>query len=191
MSSLHLNQEEEPNEKYLDLSLSSGAAQTARQDRTMHNNGVRYIPCKRQRGQDGAALTRPNDLSGAAAGMGGGLQYDHGVMYGRFSCKSGENGKKIMSYYGNNERNEGVSYRQSSSSSSHSEKIRHRMIKNRESAARSRARKQALEAQQQLENAELKKENDLLKRIVGFLLGIVRTKRTKLPTLSRSFSAPF
>ncbi|KAJ9187080.1 hypothetical protein P3X46_002576 [Hevea brasiliensis] len=47
-----------------------------------------------------------------------------------------------------------------------SEKIRHRMIKNRESAARSRARNQALEAQQQLENTALKKENDLLKRIV-------------------------
>ncbi|KAF9666569.1 hypothetical protein SADUNF_Sadunf16G0242500 [Salix dunnii] len=47
-----------------------------------------------------------------------------------------------------------------------SDKIQHRMIKNRESAARSRARKQALEAQQQVENTELKKENDLLKRVV-------------------------
>ncbi|KAJ4828777.1 hypothetical protein Tsubulata_023754 [Turnera subulata] len=71
-----------------------------------------------------------------------------------------------------------------------SEKIRHRMIKNRESAARSRARKQALEAQQQLENTELKKENDLLKRIVRFLLAIIRTKHMKLPALTRSFSAP-
>ncbi|KAH8518903.1 hypothetical protein H0E87_000670 [Populus deltoides] len=62
--------------------------------------------------------------------------------------------------------------------------------KNRESAARSRARKQALEAQQQVENTELKKENDLLKRAVRFLLAILRTKRMKLPALSRSFSAP-
>uniref|UniRef100_B9GG08 BZIP domain-containing protein n=1 Tax=Populus trichocarpa TaxID=3694 RepID=B9GG08_POPTR len=71
-----------------------------------------------------------------------------------------------------------------------SDKIQHRMIKNRESAARSRARKQALEAQQQVENTELKKENDLLKRAVRFLLAILRTKRMKLPALSRSFSAP-
>ncbi|KAJ6966091.1 hypothetical protein NC652_003847 [Populus alba x Populus x berolinensis] len=71
-----------------------------------------------------------------------------------------------------------------------SDKIQHRMIKNRESAARSRARKQALEAQQQVENTDLKKENDLLKRVVRFLLAILRTKRMKLPALSRSFSAP-
>ncbi|KAJ6423687.1 hypothetical protein OIU84_024627 [Salix udensis] len=50
------------------------------------------------------------------------------------------------------------------------------MIKNRESAARSRARKQAVEAQQQVENTELKKENDLLKRVVRFLLAILRDK---------------
>ncbi|KAJ6754023.1 hypothetical protein OIU79_026791 [Salix purpurea] len=74
--------------------------------------------------------------------------------------------------------------------SSFSDKIQHRMIKNRESAARSRARKQALEAQQQVENTELKKENELLKRVVRFLLAILRTKRMKLPALSRSFSAP-
>ncbi|KAJ6751849.1 hypothetical protein OIU85_002282 [Salix viminalis] len=74
---------------------------------------------------------------------------------------------------------------------SFSDKIQHRMIKNRESAARSRARKQAVEAQQQVENTELKKENDLLKRVVRFLLAILRTKRMKLPALSRSFSAPF
>ncbi|CAK7324466.1 unnamed protein product [Dovyalis caffra] len=77
-----------------------------------------------------------------------------------------------------------------SGNTSISDKIHQRMIKNRESAARSRARKQALEAQQQLENTELKKENDFLKRVVRFLLAILRTKRMKLPPLSRSFSGP-
>ncbi|XP_002532515.2 ABSCISIC ACID-INSENSITIVE 5-like protein 5 [Ricinus communis] len=138
----------------------------------------------------GSASLCQQRMSGYGAGLmaGGGSevtkanQIHHSVMYGRLN--GGEIGKK-MSCYGNGR--SGVTFRHSSAS----EKIRHRMIKNRESAARSRARKQALEAQQQLENAALKKENDLLKRVVRFLLAIVRTKRMKLPTLARSFSAPF
>ncbi|KAF5730448.1 hypothetical protein HS088_TW19G00037 [Tripterygium wilfordii] len=72
-----------------------------------------------------------------------------------------------------------------------SEKHRLRMIKNRESAARSRARKQAQEAQRQIEISNLKKENELLKGVTRFLLAAVRIRNLRTPMPSRSFSAPF
>uniref|UniRef100_A0A6N2NKJ7 BZIP domain-containing protein n=1 Tax=Salix viminalis TaxID=40686 RepID=A0A6N2NKJ7_SALVM len=53
---------------------------------------------------------------------------------------------------------------------SFSDKIQHRMIKNRESAAR------LWKPSRQVENTELKKENDLLKRAVRFLLAILKDK---------------
>ncbi|XP_034679255.1 bZIP transcription factor ABI5 homolog [Vitis riparia] len=56
------------------------------------------------------------------------------------------------------------------------EKIRRRMIKNRESAARSRARKLAYDAQQQIEIAKLKKENEFLRRIIRVLLTVIKKK---------------
>ncbi|KAK9269472.1 hypothetical protein L1049_001247 [Liquidambar formosana] len=71
-----------------------------------------------------------------------------------------------------------------------SEKVRRRMIKNRESAARSRARKLAHNAQLQIEIMELKKENELLRRVMKVLSVTVRTKSENMPTSSRAFSEP-
>ncbi|CBI39787.3 hypothetical protein VitviT2T_030045 [Vitis vinifera] len=70
------------------------------------------------------------------------------------------------------------------------EKIRRRMIKNRESAARSRARKLAYDAQQQIEIAKLKKENEFLRRIIRVLLTVIKKKRAQVTKLSRTFSEP-
>ncbi|KAK6947126.1 Basic-leucine zipper domain [Dillenia turbinata] len=68
------------------------------------------------------------------------------------------------------------------------EKIRRRMIKNRESAARSRARRQAQDAQNRLDIMKLKKENETLKMVIKVLLSMVKTTEEKQQQLARSFS---
>ncbi|KAL5699946.1 hypothetical protein ACHQM5_025461 [Ranunculus cassubicifolius] len=66
------------------------------------------------------------------------------------------------------------------------------MIKNRESAARSRARRVAYNAQQKLEIQRLKQENEFLKRVLQTLVGIVKMnieKELKAKGIMRTFSA--
>ncbi|KAL5699945.1 hypothetical protein ACHQM5_025461 [Ranunculus cassubicifolius] len=72
------------------------------------------------------------------------------------------------------------------------ERRQKRMIKNRESAARSRARRVAYNAQQKLEIQRLKQENEFLKRVLQTLVGIVKMnieKELKAKGIMRTFSA--
>ncbi|XP_010437403.1 PREDICTED: protein FD-like isoform X2 [Camelina sativa] len=66
-----------------------------------------------------------------------------------------------------------------------------RMIKNRESAARSRARKQAYTNELELEVAHLQAENARLKRQQDQLRMAAANPQPKKNTLQRSFTAPF
>ncbi|KAF8414289.1 hypothetical protein HHK36_002291 [Tetracentron sinense] len=71
------------------------------------------------------------------------------------------------------------------------ERRRRRMIKNRESAARSRARRQAYNAQLLLEIKKLKKENEVVRKVLQILLSITRMEHIKIRSgLLRTFSAP-
>ncbi|KAK6934645.1 Basic-leucine zipper domain [Dillenia turbinata] len=70
------------------------------------------------------------------------------------------------------------------------EKIQRRMIKNRESAARSRARRQAQDAQNRLDIMKLKTENETLKKVIKALLAMVKANKEKQQQLARSFSGP-
>ncbi|PIA26420.1 hypothetical protein AQUCO_09300012v1 [Aquilegia coerulea] len=73
------------------------------------------------------------------------------------------------------------------------ERRRRRMIKNRESAARSRARRLAHNAQQQLEIEKLKEENQFLKRVLRTLVDIVNMHNENdfpMTGISRTFSGP-
>ncbi|XP_013656483.2 protein FD-like [Brassica napus] len=66
-----------------------------------------------------------------------------------------------------------------------------RMIKNRESAARSRARKQAYTNELELKLAHLKAENARLKRQQDQLKMVAANQQPKKNTLQRSSTAPF
>ncbi|GAB4849790.1 hypothetical protein Ancab_004588 [Ancistrocladus abbreviatus] len=72
------------------------------------------------------------------------------------------------------------------------EKVQQRMIKNRESAARSRARRMAYNAQQKIEITQLKQENEILRKTIGFVVSAmpkIGSKETKA-SLKRTFSGP-
>ncbi|THU66624.1 hypothetical protein C4D60_Mb05t16110 [Musa balbisiana] len=66
-----------------------------------------------------------------------------------------------------------------------------RMIKNRESAARSRARKQAYTNELELEVSRLKEENAKLKKQYEELRSAMAAQQLKSNTLQRSSTAPF
>lgn len=66
-----------------------------------------------------------------------------------------------------------------------------RMIKNRESAARSRARKQAYTNELELEVASLQKENARLRRQQEKLCSAALTQLPKKLGVYRAFTAPF
>ncbi|XP_029127583.1 bZIP transcription factor 27 [Cajanus cajan] len=66
-----------------------------------------------------------------------------------------------------------------------------RMIKNRESAARSRARKQAYTNELELEIAQLKEENARLRRQHQQLSEVAASEQKKKGTLYRASTAPF
>ncbi|GAB2279799.1 hypothetical protein Dimus_014438 [Dionaea muscipula] len=70
------------------------------------------------------------------------------------------------------------------------EKIQQRMIKNREAAALSRAKKKAYDAQQREEIMQLKEENEQLRRTIRFLSATATKGEEKL-VLKRSLSGPF
>ncbi|XP_009418350.2 bZIP transcription factor 27-like [Musa acuminata AAA Group] len=73
------------------------------------------------------------------------------------------------------------------------EQRKKRMIKNRESAARSRARKQAYRNELELEAARLLNENEMLKRESEQLRMTVAAQNptASKPTLQRTLTAPF
>ncbi|KDP32606.1 hypothetical protein JCGZ_13156 [Jatropha curcas] len=154
-SDLQMNQEDQESKScqlITDLSLSTGVSVSKFKKQKSLDEGNR----SEMRGSNDRA--NPNYYHQTVDGSTRAYHpYHQSMLYGisnNFSSQSG----KISTSNG-----------RSSSAKSTYEKLHHRMIKNRESAARSRARKQALEAQQQLENEELKKENELLKKIVTLL----------------------
>ncbi|CAL9044917.1 protein FD-like [Musa acuminata AAA Group] len=71
------------------------------------------------------------------------------------------------------------------------DRYRRRMIKNRESAARSRARKQAYTNELELEVSRLKEENAKLKKQYEELRSAMAAQQLKSNTLQRSSTAPF
>ncbi|GAB4849795.1 hypothetical protein Ancab_004593 [Ancistrocladus abbreviatus] len=70
-------------------------------------------------------------------------------------------------------------------------KVQQRMIKNRESAARSRARRMAYNAQQKIEITQLKLENEILGKTIGFVSAMPKIGSIEVKaSLKRTFSAP-
>ncbi|GAB4849909.1 hypothetical protein Ancab_004709 [Ancistrocladus abbreviatus] len=71
------------------------------------------------------------------------------------------------------------------------EKVQQRMIKNRESAARSRATRMAYNAQQKIEITQLKQENAILRKTIGFVSAMPKVGSTETKaSLKTTFLGP-
>ncbi|KAL9238138.1 hypothetical protein vseg_012607 [Gypsophila vaccaria] len=96
-----------------------------------------------------------------------------------------------MTFFGCFGRNKRVSQDQSENEDSVGDRRHKRMMKNRESAARSRARRQAYTSELEREIAELKEENAKLRKHQLELLLSAPAGIPKKNTHNRSMTAPF
>ncbi|KAK9740043.1 hypothetical protein RND81_03G007100 [Saponaria officinalis] len=96
-----------------------------------------------------------------------------------------------MSFFGCFSRNKRVSQDQTETDDSRGDRRHKRMMKNRESAARSRARRQAYTSELEREIVELKEENANLRKCQIELLLSIPAGTPKKNTHNRSMTAPF